>query len=95
MELSENTKKVAILGSVGAATVLFVALLFIVIFQIAAIGPLRRERANAQARLAYLQQEIDDNRTLNEHMSTREFIEEYARDEMGLGKSGTIKYTFR
>ncbi len=92
MELTGTQKKAIILSGIALATILFVVLLTIVIVQFARIAPLKKQKAEAEAKLSELLTEKENMTDALEYIEGNKFIEEYARNELGYGKPGEIKF---
>ncbi len=92
MQLTGTQKKAIILSGIALATILFVVLLTIVIVQFARIAPLKKQKAEAEAKLTELLNEKENMTDALEYIEGNKFIEEYARNELGYGKPGEIKF---
>ncbi len=90
--MTDNLKKALILSGVAFATILIIVLFVVVIVQIANIAPLKRERAEAKAKLEQILNRKEELTDAIEYIEGNKFIEEYAREELGYGKEGEIKF---
>jgi len=87
-----DLRKATILGGIAAAAVILLTLFIIVIVQIFALAPLKRERAQARDRLAAIQQEQQGARDFNAYLRSGQFLEDYAREVLEQGRPGGVKY---
>ena len=92
IELTGSQKKALILTGIALVTILFIVLLTIVIVQFARIAPLKRQKAEAEAKLEQLLTDKENMTDALEYIEGNKFIEEYARNELGYGKPGEIKF---
>ena len=90
--LTDSQKKVSILSAVAAATVVLITLFIIVIVQCAKIAPLKKQRAEAQAKLEHILEQKENTKNAIEYIEGNKFIEEYAREVLGYGKEGEVKF---
>lgn len=90
--MKEKTLKALVYGVSAFVALVILGLLVLVIFQIAQIKSLQKRKAEMQLKLnqllegqAYYENAID-------YVSSDEFISDYARQALGLGKEGEESY---
>ena len=71
---------------------LILGLFILVVFQIAQIKSLSRKKANLSAKLNDLLQNEAYYDDANKYVTSNEFIEDYARQVLGLGKENEENY---
>ena len=89
---TDTQKKALILTGIALVTILFVVLLTIVIVQFARIAPLKKQKAEAEAKLEQILTEKETMTDALKYIEGNKFIEEYARNELGYGKPGEMKF---
>lgn len=90
--MNENTKKALILSGVAFVTIMLIVLFVIVIVQFCQIAPLQKAKLERQAKLEALLSQKEYMQNAIEYVEGNKFIEEYARDVLGYGKDGEIKF---
>ena len=90
--MKEKTLKFWLYFIVCAAALLLIGLFVLVVFQIVQIKSLSREKAKSQATLNDLVESEAYYDSANSYVQTDEFIEDYAREVLELGKDGEENY---
>jgi len=88
--LSARIKKLTII-----ATLILLILIAIIVVEYIRLGNLRAEAKRLEETRAQYEQQIEDLEQGNKERATRSFVEQYARDEMGLIKEGETRYIFK
>ena len=90
--MKDNTKKELIISGVACATILLIVLFIIVMVQFCAIAPLKKQKQQMQAKLEQILEEKEFKENAIDYISGNKFIEEYAREVLGYGREGEIKF---
>ena len=89
--MSVRKERTIKLISIAIVTVIFV-LAVILTIQFVRIGNLQAKRNELQNQLSETQRQIMEYSSLNDYVLSDEFLQEYARNHLGLGNSGTEKF---
>ncbi len=90
--LTDSQKKITILSCIAAATIVLITLFIIVIVQCAKIAPLKKQKAELETKLEQILEQKESTKNAIEYIEGNKFIEEYAREVLGYGKDGEVKF---
>ena len=88
--LNSRLKKITVIASL----ILF-SLVLIIVIQYIRLGNLKAEAKKLEETKANYEQQINDLNEGNAERGTRSYVEQYARDEMGLIREGETVYNFK
>lgn len=89
--MEQKNVKIAKILTISVATVMFL-LCVVLVFQFVKISNLKQHQKELSSRLTELEKSILHYDSENSYLESSDFIEDYAREVLGYGKAGEVRF---